>query len=44
MNILFLCFEILTWGISVYQGTLYLDNNKQHALYNDSINFSVYNL
>ena len=35
-------FEVVNWNLALYKGSLYFDNNKQHSVYNASINISMY--
>ena len=34
--------ELINWGLTVYKGSLYCDNDEQHSIYNASLNLSVY--
>lgn len=34
--------ELINWGLTVYKGSLYFDNNKQYSIYNGSLNISTY--
>ena len=34
--------ELINWGLTIYKGSLYFDNDEQHSIYNASLNLSVY--
>ena len=34
--------EFINWGLTIYKGSLYFDNDEQHSIYNASLNLSVY--
>jgi RHS repeat-associated protein len=35
-------FAVVDWGLTLYKGSLYFDNNEHHSVYNASINISMY--
>lgn len=35
-------FEVVNWGLSIYKGSLYFDNNENHSLYVSLGNISVF--
>ena len=34
--------ELINWGLTIYKGSLYFDNDERHSIYNASLNLSVY--
>ena len=35
-------FELISWGLTVYKGSLFFDHNEQHSVYNGSLNICIY--
>ena len=35
-------FEVVNWGLSIYKGSLYFDNNENHSLYVSAGNIVIY--